>query len=67
MLRSAPAEDLDAVVDFLEARAGHEPFTFQPQGYDAAVKWVCKTWSEPEWISATHGNLRAAFTRDFSP
>lgn len=67
VLEAAPAADLEAVTDFLEARAGHEPFTFQPRGYDAAVRWVCETWSEPRWISATHGNLRATFTRDYSP
>ncbi len=65
-LRAAPAADLNTVLNFLVARGGREPFTFQPQGYAAAVKWVCERWSEPEWISPTHGSLSATFIRDFS-
>ena len=66
-LRDAPIADCQTVLDFLEARAGHEPFTFQPFGYDAAVQWRCETWTEIDRVTATHGNMSAAFIRDFSP
>lgn len=38
-------EDMRAIVDFLEARAGCEPFYFQPYGETAPRKWTCKDWS----------------------
>lgn len=66
-LRAAPEAELDTVLEFLEARGGHEPFTFQPYGYAAAVKWRCEQWTEIDWISPTHGNLSATFVRDFTP
>lgn len=36
----------DAIVEFLEARGGHEAFVYQPPGFSAAVKWVCPNWDD---------------------
>lgn len=38
-------EDMRTIVDFFEARAGHEPFRFKPYGEPTAWNWTCKDWT----------------------
>ena len=44
--------EMKLIRDFLRERGGHDPFMFQPHGYDEPVRWRCKDWSfehGPPW------------------
>lgn len=36
----------DEIETFLEARGGHESFSYQPNGESAAKKYICVSWSK---------------------
>lgn len=37
--------EMHLIRTFFEDRAGYKSFYFQPAGYAAAVKWLCKEWN----------------------
>lgn len=38
-------QDMKAITAFFTEHGGYIPFWYQPHGFDAPVKWVCRKWS----------------------
>ena len=49
---------------FFRARGGHEPFWYQPYGFDALVRWTCKDWSTS---ASAPWKVAATLTQSFVP
>lgn len=59
-----PKADVDAMNQFLTARAGHTAFLFTLPGEATARRWVCKEWTKTHDAGAVW-SLSATFEEDF--
>lgn len=65
--RAIAVADAETLLAFFRARAGHEPFLFQPPEEAADIQWRCERFSGPSWVSATRRDMEAELIEDFSP
>lgn len=59
-----PAE-ADAIVAFLAARGGYEPFLFTEPGGTSALQWTCKEWTDTH-NEKGYRSVSATFRQSFN-
>jgi phage-related protein len=58
--------DSDTIEDFLNARAGVEPFEWTPPDESTEYKWVCQDWNKQIDLP-TRRTITATFRQVFEP
>ncbi|PJK29965.1 phage tail protein [Minwuia thermotolerans] len=58
--------DRDALVGFLRARRGVEPFLWTQPGDAAPLKWTCRSWNPGKRLRNGRYDVTASFEQDFT-